>query len=615
MAAIIKNEGNGMKKRIIAVSLISVINLSYPVYASQTNVRQLEATSNNIDITVDKFISLENITIRHYLDNLVWPSTITSDAKTPYGHITSKKVGNNYLLTLQFRRGGEALAKKIADLLDAKVINNAVNLTLSPPTSTSLMDGFVSRTTKAGQPQLQRFETDLDLGNNTINHINIINAKTINTDNATFNSLTNSGNTLLSNVEINGHLSVPDLHVNQQSQLTNNMNIAKQLSTNDLHVAELKVDSSTILTKLTAKDAEINGMGILKKGASITGNAQLNGNVTAKTVNSDIVVATDAVITESLLANNATIDSLNNLREINIERELHQNNRIVLGSDGQLYEQNVALQNRLASLNKANTFLSTVTINGNVIANQGHALNGTKATHTRSGHVIVGSKDLAALLNQHQSVNNAIKNDITAVSDTKNILSISTDNLEKQRVVLQTNATKLSTRLNQLESDVNKASTTASSSSKNATDALNVALAHGRQISTSLSQVASLEQFERDCRAKKNGLCVVKPPKPTCSSGSFDPSSNLCVEIREICEMTYNNNWEEKSCPAMWCNKTGFTVEGVYYPWNPPSHFTRFNGQEMKWKTLHDSYGDDWYYIRTHRKGICFNKRITTNPQ
>ncbi|PSV24216.1 hypothetical protein, partial [Photobacterium sp. GB-72] len=166
--------------------LLLAMLLAMPASTQASNedieLKQLVSQSEQIDNTVTLFSQLENSVLRFYIDNLTWPTALNQKTNTAFGDIDTINNGTNYQLKLQFQPGGEAIAKKLADQLNATVNGNAVVLTLTPPTTNALVDGLLHRNAVTGKPELQQFETAIDLNSHDINNANSVKASTVTTD-------------------------------------------------------------------------------------------------------------------------------------------------------------------------------------------------------------------------------------------------------------------------------------------------------------------------------------------------------------------------------------------------------------------------------------------------
>lgn len=520
-----------MKKRYKPLLLAMILALPASTQASNDDIElnQQKTQSEQIDSTVTLFSQLENSVLRYYVDNLTWPTSLNQKTNTPFGDIVTINNGSNFQLKLQFQAGGEAIAKKLADQLDATVNGKAVVLTLTPPTTNALVDGLLHRHAVAGKPELQRFETAIDLNSHDINNANSVTATTVTTDTATLQTLTSNGDAALNNLTATGNTSLTKLSVNGDATFQQAFNVDSTLTTNDLTATSITATSTQANTLITG-NAQL-GNTVIENGATINGTLTANGNINVQDVNASNVTTNGLTVSGTLTAEELRLRNLKNINQFEINNELKQGGRFVLDKSGNLYDSGMALSQRYASLNSDNEF--TGNNSGNMAIVQGKA----SATSTKAGRVAINGNDLSLSL---ISIENSLADNdrlLNSIDGMKVARLKDVDTLNSNVSSLERKASDLDNRTGSVESHVNKAKKTADDALTSTKASQTAAINNGNKINDALNRVADLEQFERDCRAQKNGLCKPnKPPKPLqwkCQSGYREVGGKCHKEVVE----------------------------------------------------------------------------------
>ncbi|PSV25715.1 hypothetical protein, partial [Photobacterium sp. GB-72] len=204
-----------------------------------------------------------------------------------------------------------------------------------------------------------------------------------------------------------------------------------------------------------------------------------------------------------------------------------QGGRLVLDQSGNLYDSGVALSQRYGSLNGGNTFTGNNRINTGVV--QGSAT----AVNTGAGRVSINGRDVAFSLTDIENAIASNDRDLSNIEGMKVARLNDVSSLNANVGELERKARDLGNRTGSVEGHVNRAKKTADDALTSTIASRTAAINNGNKIDASLKRVASLEQFERDCRAQKNGLCKPnKPPKPLqwkCPTG-YTASGSQCYK-------------------------------------------------------------------------------------
>ncbi|PSV26064.1 hypothetical protein, partial [Photobacterium sp. GB-72] len=371
---------------------------------------------------------------------------------------------------------------------------------------------LLHRNAVTGKPELQQFETAIDLNSHDINNANSVKASTVTTDTATLQSLTSNGDTALNNLTSTVNTTLAALNVNADATFQQAFIVDSTLTTKDLSATSIQTNSTQAGT-LVAQSAQL-GNTVIENGATINDTFTANDNITAQDVNASNLSTTGLTVSGTLTAEELKLRNLKNINQFEINNELKQGGRLVLDQSGNLYDSGVALSQRYGSLNGGNTFTGNNRINTAVI--QGTAT----AESTRAGRVSINGRDVAFSLTDIENAIASNDRDLSNIDGMKVARLNDVSSLNANVGELERKARDLGNRTGSVEGHVNRAKKTADDALTSTKASRTAAINNGIKIDASLKRVASLEQFERDCRAQKNGLC--KPDeKPKAEDGNI----------------------------------------------------------------------------------------------
>lgn len=305
-------------KRTLVGLIVGGVLLGMPsIGVADAQVDSAERTAFNArQVSIDTGVSLMNsvrsaVLASYMANDNTWPAStnalvavgFTNTVTSQWGNVVTGAVsggGNSY--TLNLTAPLPEVAVTIAGKLGGVATGNIISVNIPVPATASIMNNGLMRVAVNGQPELNRMQTDLDLGNFDLLNIKSLDAATINGSSAN-----------LGTVSITNSLTV-DSASSFKSDVTvdTNLTVANKIKTKDIEAEQITTDAlitdgATINNTLNAKDIVVS--------SSITApmiiatdiesdNATINGTLTASVGNIDQLNATNADI------DTATIDNL-----------------------------------------------------------------------------------------------------------------------------------------------------------------------------------------------------------------------------------------------------------------------------------------------------------------
>lgn len=223
------------------------------------------------------------------------------------------------------------VAAYVAQRINTQPVGTSVTLSIGTPASSIVDNGFLARNFDPARPELNQMNTDISLGGNDINDVDVINATRINisdlatvdslqvitntttldlvsTGTSTLNDVNASGVTTLNATAVNGPLVINGtVDINSVSAFNNeaNFNAAVNVSgflsaLNGMDVANgLKVRSGLDVDRIVSETANIDQISTIDITA--TGTATLENVITQN------IVATEAVINGNITSASGTV--------------------------------------------------------------------------------------------------------------------------------------------------------------------------------------------------------------------------------------------------------------------------------------------------------------------
>lgn len=518
-----------LRKPIVAIlmtmSFAANANISSPNNATDIS---LQITKNDL-AQKERYAKLTSTAARdinkvragivaYYMANMGWPANlgdIKSDGfyagsfKTPYGVINGETSGSNYNLYFSMADDSDQ-GKRIASLVAAKsggtANNEKVTLSVGVPTAASLVAGMLSRKYDPSNPDANKMETSIDMNGHDINNINTLNATTLNADNATINNaLTVTGDTNLNNLTATGNTSLNTLTV------SNDANFAQDVSINGTTSAkDISVSNQITTNTLDSDSLSVTGLSTFNGGVSVNGQVTvngvttLNGNLDMKsgtTLNANNITSNNLTVKGVANLNDAIIGTLSVTDRVDVGGVITQKQKLVVDASGRLYEQGQLVAQRYASLQGDNVFRGNQTFTKNVNFNQltlNNGLNTNQLSILKNGAWVDVSTELSGYMqeiSQHRQEFDQLANSYSSL--------VGKIDEAKRKITDATNkVNSFNTRITNAERTANSANSTADDALKYGRDASTRSQNNARSITSINTRLASLESFERACRAK-----------------------------------------------------------------------------------------------------------------
>ncbi len=384
--------------------------ISYRVMATNN----VEAKWETADATVRQLFDIRAAVFAFFDSNRAWPVTIETltdptnlyyggRLETPYNTKVNGSIstdGKFYVFSMDV--GRSELAEYIARKLNGTSAASDVTFKVGVPASYSLYKGALKREAAAGQPELNEMATDLSMGGFDINNVDILNTSVINAGAANFNTVN------INNIaQLNGGLNTTNIAAQTivtTGTITANGEIDAKagIKANVVDAQALNVSNATVLNGTTvikgALDVEgmtnfVNNVTFIEEviftkpiqsddiGAqtanivslNVSGNQVVSGSLNVGSeISTPVVEATNANISQTLTATNATI---NGVQTIN-------GTQTVNGSQTVTGSQNINSNSIISGTQTAGslivngaTVLGQTTINNALIINAGIASN------------------------------------------------------------------------------------------------------------------------------------------------------------------------------------------------------------------------------------------------
>ena len=147
-------------------------------------------------------------------------------ANSPFGTPYSGQIsGDGRFFEISISFPSEEVARYVAERVNTQAVGNNVVLSVGTPASQTLWVNSLSRTRDPSRPELNEMETDLSLGWNNLNNVDVVNANTINITNiATADQLvalssvttldfTSTGTSTLNNANVTNQLTAKSANI------------------------------------------------------------------------------------------------------------------------------------------------------------------------------------------------------------------------------------------------------------------------------------------------------------------------------------------------------------------------------------------------------------------
>ncbi|MFT7006691.1 MAG: hypothetical protein ACJAXJ_001199 [Colwellia sp.] len=223
------------------------------------------------------------------------------------------------------------VAAYVAQRINTQPVGTLVTLSIGTPASSIVDNGFVARNLDPARPELNQMNTDLGLGGNDINDVDVINATRLNiSDLATVDSLQVITNTTtldlvstrtstLKDVNISGVTTLNTASINGSLVINGAVDVNSIASFNNEANFNAAVNVSGLLSVLNGMDV-VNGLKV-RNGLDVdsidadtaaidqltTTDVTATGTATLQNVVTQNIIATEAVINGNITSNSGTV--------------------------------------------------------------------------------------------------------------------------------------------------------------------------------------------------------------------------------------------------------------------------------------------------------------------
>ncbi|MFB1034783.1 MAG: hypothetical protein QMC38_05505, partial [Sinobacterium sp.] len=217
-------------KKICQISALLMLNLSYvPISSSEDfGANVTEQRFKKADVVIVQMNDIRASVFTFYDENSALPSSMgvltnpayifyTGNLVSAFGTtFTGTMSGDGRFFNVTVDLKSAEIAAYTAQRLNTQPSGTSVTLSIGTPASSIVDNGFLARNFDAARPELNEMNTDMSLGGNNINNVDILNASRINIsdlatidqlnviDTTTTLDLTSTGTSTLNIVNVSG---------------------------------------------------------------------------------------------------------------------------------------------------------------------------------------------------------------------------------------------------------------------------------------------------------------------------------------------------------------------------------------------------------------------------
>lgn len=334
-----------LNKKIFTLFAVLLFGVNYIPIASAVDYgsKVTDSKFQKADVVIVQMNDIRASVFTFYDDNAALPANMgllvnpaqiyyTGNTRSALGTLFNGAIsGDGRFFNVTVDLKSAEVAAYVAQRINTQPVGTSVTLSIGTPASSIVDNGFLARNFDPARPELNQMNTDISLGGNDINDIDVINATRINisdlatvdslqvitntttldlisTGTSTLNDVTVSGATTLNTTAINGVLAINGaVDINSIADFNNTANFNGDVNVSGFITALNGLDVKNGLDVVGG----INVDSIDSAQASIdqldTINITATGTATLENVITQNLVATEAVINGNITSATGTV--------------------------------------------------------------------------------------------------------------------------------------------------------------------------------------------------------------------------------------------------------------------------------------------------------------------